>query len=150
MTKEEIKEFVQEWMNSHEQDTFIKNEHGVVLYSSGHTSLNLTCFFEDLLTDFIESENEMLKVDREWISVETKLPKFDELVIWRGLVTWNSKNPIRIFSDEMTMEQETLEYGEQAYLLKNETDYVVCRNPNVQEFTDQFVTHWMPLPQPPK
>lgn len=63
MTKEEIKEFVQEWMNSHEQDTFIKNEHGVVLYSSGHTSLNLTCFFEDLLSDFIESENEMLKAE---------------------------------------------------------------------------------------
>ena len=80
MTKEEIKEFVQEWMNSHEEDTFIKNEHGVVLYSSGHTSLNLTCFFEDLLTEFIESENERLKAEREWILCDDDMPEVDETV----------------------------------------------------------------------
>lgn len=61
MTKEEIKEFVQKWMNGMEEDTFIKNQYGNVIYSAGASSLNLTLFFEDLLTDFIESENERLK-----------------------------------------------------------------------------------------
>ena len=61
MKAEEIKEFVQSWMNGHEKDTFIKNEYGNVIYSAGSTSLNLTCFFEDLLTDFIELESEKME-----------------------------------------------------------------------------------------
>jgi hypothetical protein len=55
-TKEQIKKFVEDWMNGFEPGTFIKNEHGVVIYSAGPSSLNLVVFFEELLEDFI-SEN---------------------------------------------------------------------------------------------
>lgn len=54
--QKEIKLYVQNWIDSHEPDTFIKNEHGVYLYSSGAVSLNLKLFFEMLLEDFIEDK----------------------------------------------------------------------------------------------
>lgn len=58
MNKEElrksIEKYVEDWMNGHEEDTFIKNEYGVYLYSAGPTSLNLKIYFETLLEDFIE------------------------------------------------------------------------------------------------
>lgn len=53
-TKEEIEKYVQDWIDSHESDTFIKNEHGVYLYSSGAVSLNIKVYFEMLLEDFIQ------------------------------------------------------------------------------------------------
>jgi len=55
---ENIKQFVKEWMEGHEPDTFVKNAQGVVMYSAGGSSLNLTAFFESLIEDFIESEHE--------------------------------------------------------------------------------------------
>lgn len=58
MTNKEIEQYVKAWMSSHEPDTFIKNENGVVMYSAGHSSINLTLFFEDLLRDFIDNINE--------------------------------------------------------------------------------------------
>jgi len=125
MTKEQIKEFVQEWMNSHEEDTFIKNEHGVVLYSSGHTSLNLTCFFEDLLTEFIESEIERLKAEREWISVEDRLPEDNETV----LVT-NGQRVKEVW------------FGQRTKL--DRPHFMFTTMPL------HTITHWMPLPKPPK
>ncbi|MEA1849215.1 hypothetical protein U9K52_09850 [Chryseobacterium sp. MHB01] len=60
--RKEISKFVQEWMDGHEEDTFIKNEHGVYLYSSGPASLNLKSFFEDLLEDFIGE-----KIDEDYL-----------------------------------------------------------------------------------
>lgn len=62
-TKINIEKYVKEWMDGHEPDTFIKNDHGVYLYSSGPVSLNLKVFFESLLEDFIE-ENTAIS-DRE-------------------------------------------------------------------------------------
>jgi hypothetical protein len=50
----EVKEFVKKWMDSYEPDTFIKNEDGIVIYTAGPTSLNLTVFFEDLLECYLE------------------------------------------------------------------------------------------------
>lgn len=58
--REQVQKYVQEWMNGHEPDTFIKNEHGVYLYSAGPTSVNLQIFFESLLEDFIEDKIESL------------------------------------------------------------------------------------------
>lgn len=52
--QEYIKEFVKKWMDGHEPDTFVKNEHGNYIYSAGHSSLNLVCFFEFLLEDYID------------------------------------------------------------------------------------------------
>jgi hypothetical protein len=55
-----IELFVKEWMDSHESDTFIKNKNGDYFYTSecGRTSINLTCYFEDLLEDFILKQEE--------------------------------------------------------------------------------------------
>ena len=57
-TEKQIKKFVEEWMNRFEPGTFIKNEHGVLIYSAGPSSLNLTILFEELLDDFV-SENQI-------------------------------------------------------------------------------------------
>ena len=42
--RQKVKEFVKQWMEGHEEDTFIKNKYGNVIYSAGASSLNLTCF----------------------------------------------------------------------------------------------------------
>lgn len=57
MTQEDIKKFVQEWIDSHEPDTFVRNSYGQIMYSAGYSSLNLTIFFEMLLSDFVEEQN---------------------------------------------------------------------------------------------
>ena len=57
-TSVSAKEFVKKWMDGHEPDTFVKNEHGNVIYSAKHSSINVTCFFEDLLVDFIEENGQ--------------------------------------------------------------------------------------------
>ncbi len=50
----DIKAFVKKWMAGHEPDTFVKNEHGQINYTAGHSTLNLPSFFEDILQDFYE------------------------------------------------------------------------------------------------
>jgi len=56
--KTEIKEYVAKWMEEHESDTFVKNKQGNVIYSAGHSSINLVAFFERLLEDYVnEMEN---------------------------------------------------------------------------------------------
>jgi len=54
--KKDVDKYVRDWMNGHEPDTFIKNEHGVYMYSAGPVSLNLKVFFQSLLEDFIEDK----------------------------------------------------------------------------------------------
>ncbi|MEN5306798.1 hypothetical protein ABE425_04740 [Chryseobacterium cucumeris] len=56
MNKDEIEKYVKDWMDGHEPDTFIQNEHGVYLYSAGPVSINLKLFFESLLEDFLEDK----------------------------------------------------------------------------------------------
>jgi hypothetical protein len=55
MENKEIKQFVKDWMDGHEPDTFVRNKYGEVLYTAGHSYLNLTCFFENLLEDYVET-----------------------------------------------------------------------------------------------
>jgi hypothetical protein len=54
--KNEIETYVQEWIDGHEEDTFIKDEYGLYWYTAGATSLNLKAYFERLLEDFIEDK----------------------------------------------------------------------------------------------
>lgn len=54
--KAEIEKFVKEWMEGQEEDTFVKNEHGVYIYRAGHSRINLKAFFEELVEDWIESK----------------------------------------------------------------------------------------------
>ena len=55
------RKFVKEWMEEHEIDTFIKDESGRVMYTSGGTTINLVHYFEELLEDF----DEKLQADKE-------------------------------------------------------------------------------------
>ena len=75
----ELKLFVQQWMDGHEEDTFIKNEHGNVIYSAGPTSLNLTAFFVNLLEDYQEKviNPKMISVEavKEWVDTQSKVYK---------------------------------------------------------------------------
>jgi len=64
--REHIKKYVKEWMDRHEPDTFVKNQHGNVIYSAGHSSLNLVAFFENLLEDYLD-ENEFVKLKKNCI-----------------------------------------------------------------------------------
>lgn len=53
----------------------------------------------------------------EWIKITDKLPEFGKRVLFRGKITWKTKlNSIDFFDDELTREEETLEYGESAYI----------------------------------
>lgn len=53
-----IEQFVKEWIEGHEPDTFVKNESGNIIYSSGHSSLNLVAFFKNILSDYSEEIRE--------------------------------------------------------------------------------------------
>lgn len=53
-------EIVKKFIESYEPDTFVKNQHGVMIYTAGPSSLNLESFFEDLV-DFVIEEIENKK-----------------------------------------------------------------------------------------
>lgn len=38
-------------------DTFVKKQNGTVIYSAGHSSLNLVAFFENLLEDYLDENS---------------------------------------------------------------------------------------------
>jgi len=84
----------------------------------------------------------------EWIKITDKLPEFGKRVLFRGKITWKTKlNPIDFFDDELTREEETLEYGESAYVLQDHSDWLVSQNPNISDICDQFITHWCEIPE---
>lgn len=53
MTKEEIKQYVQKWIDGHEPNTFVKNRQNQLIYTAGHSGINVTLFFEDLVEDVL-------------------------------------------------------------------------------------------------
>jgi len=81
----------------------------------------------------IESENERLKAEREWISVEQRLPELDGnsqikcivLDTYNGIVVRPYNEYHKCWDDE-------------------DCDDFYC------PATGGNITHWMPLPQPPK
>jgi len=87
----------------------------------------------------------------QWVSVEDRLPNFDEKVLFRGKMYWK-KEPDNIiyFVDKLTTQEETLDYGQWAYLLDDESDFLVSQNPLLKEICQQYITHWTPLPAPPQ
>lgn len=54
MNKNEIKEFVDFYIDSYGKDEFKRNESGQIILSNGATSLNLELFLQDVIEDFIE------------------------------------------------------------------------------------------------
>lgn len=85
-----------------------------------------------------------------WTAVEYGLPPFNTKVWFRAEISWKKANDVIHFEDELTMETETLEYGQFGYLLKNRSDFIVTQsNMPKNELCSEFITHWMPLPSPP-
>jgi hypothetical protein len=83
----------------------------------------------------------------EWIKITTTLPPFGERVLFRGIITWRTKlNLVKFFDDVLTTDEETLDSGHSAYVLKDNSDYLVSQHPNFNEVCDEFVTHWCKIP----
>ena len=61
MTRQEVTEYVKKWMDGHEPDTFVRNEYGKALYTAKHSTLNIQIFFEELLADFIDDDEVVLR-----------------------------------------------------------------------------------------
>lgn len=83
----------------------------------------------------------------DWIKITNRLPPFDKKVLFRAITTWRTRKPVSFFDDELTMNEIQLEYGQSAYLLKNNTDFTVSRHPNISEISEEFITHWCELPE---
>lgn len=83
----------------------------------------------------------------EFIKITTMLPPFGKRVIFRATSTWRQKQTFKYFDDELTHEEEMLEYGQSAYILKDNSDYLVSQDPNFHEICDDFVTHWCEIPE---
>lgn len=63
--KTAVKEFVQRYINSHEPDTFARNENGLMMYQLKHSGINLESFFEDIIEDFISEQNELASLQTQ-------------------------------------------------------------------------------------
>lgn len=55
--REHIENYVKNWIEQQEPDTFVKNKNGEFMYSANHSTLNLTIFFQMLLEDYITENN---------------------------------------------------------------------------------------------
>jgi len=82
----------------------------------------------------------------KFIKITTQLPPFGKRVIFRATITWKTKDKFLFFDDELTTDEETLEYGQSAYMLKENSDYLVSQNPNIGEVWEEYVTHWAEIP----
>jgi len=113
MTKEEIKQ-LQKRCEAYRQDLFkVKKE--LALLKGEHLLLN---------GKIVQSENERLKAEREWISVEDRLPEVFEHVL---IYTINGR-----------------------ITTANITSYHHWNTDQPEPLSMRQVTHWMPLPKPPK
>lgn len=54
MTKEQIKEFVNFYIESYGKDEFKRNESNQIIFTNGSVSINLELFLQDVIEDFIE------------------------------------------------------------------------------------------------
>lgn len=84
----------------------------------------------------------------KWIKISSQLPNFGENVVFRAIINWREKDKnVVIFNDELTTQEETLEYGLSGYILKDKSDFIVCQHSDVGDLYDEIVTHWMPIPK---
>jgi hypothetical protein len=77
--KIKTKEFVKKWMDGHGDDTFVKNKHGVYVYtdSTGASSLNLESFFEDIIDDYADQLKTELPSEGEFMSKYLEIIEHD-------------------------------------------------------------------------
>ena len=80
---------------------------------------------------------------QKWIPVTERLPEEDgEYLVWFGRNMFEHYAEVRHFAkDGETVDEYDLHHEKNVwYYYDSEWGYVACRN----------VTHWMPLPEPPK
>jgi hypothetical protein len=79
----------------------------------------------------------------KWIPIaNNSLPPFLKPLLFRGVIGWKSNDNVSYFSDELTTEEETLEYGNVGYILKNNSDYLLTTYHSPEELCDTYVTHY--------
>jgi hypothetical protein len=83
----------------------------------------------------------------EMTKITTTLPPFGKRVLFRGVISWNSRKSSYFFDDELTTDEEGLDYGISAYILNDNSDYLVSQHPDISEVCDEFVTHWCEIPE---
>lgn len=168
-------EYVKNWMNGYGEDTFIKNENGVVIYSAGPSSLNLTVFFEELLKDFIEDHAAQFRTPITEEEIENNATNEYSTQIERNAFIEGAKAMLQYFNggqwislDERLpeLEAEVLLFDD--WLTSNKEKRQDIRVGHLSEFTTRKksdgvqydfvwggtnfafnITHWMPLPSPP-
>lgn len=99
--------------------------------------------------DELEKQIELLSND-DYINVQDQLPPAGQKCFFICKIAWKSKNNIRVFYDEMTSNEELLEYGLSANLLLENSDFLVAQHKNMDELCQEYVTHWKkskPLPK---
>jgi hypothetical protein len=88
--------------------------------------------------------------DMKWISTKDKLPEFRQEVVLAFNYEKNWKNRLKFWKNKR------ITFG---YLYSIEEficDNKICNNAKFKDvvwdsnYTDETVTHWMPLPKPPK
>jgi hypothetical protein len=88
----------------------------------------------------------------KWISVKYMLPEHNQIVLTFSRLTISGKAGfgVAVFVDSVKM-NETLRitgYGNEAVDISIHPYYFVSQE--VKQHTYKHVTHWMPLPEPPK
>jgi len=91
--------------------------------------------------DFIRIVEDLTK----WNKVEDGLPAFGQRAFFHAVCTWKSNPTDTYFDDILTTDEEGLDYGVSAYILKNNYDYLVSSNPHIGEVHDMYVTEWKPI-----
>lgn len=85
----------------------------------------------------------------EWVKCEDGLPDFDTPLLLRAHIDWKKGDDrVIYFVDKLTRQEETLEYGQWAYLLEDKTDFLVSQNPLLKEVCQEYVTHWCSITPP--
>jgi len=89
--------------------------------------------------------------DPKWISVKDKLPAHDEIILVYAMTkTGKHGFGVATFVDSIKMNETLYKsgYGNEAVDVKKHPYYFVSQE--VRQHTFNNVSHWMPLPKPPK
>ncbi len=137
--KTSSKEFVENWIKTHEPDTFVRNGNGVMLYKLGASAINLEAFFEMLIEDFNTHIINTTTIGK-WIYVENKVPKYNEEVI----VCFNDSELKAYVA--LGIRTHTDINGDHYRI---ETNYIVDQRREPKVGADKLqVIKWMPKPKP--
>lgn len=80
------------------------------------------------------------------IPITEELPPFNTRVLFRAINGFKTYSEDLYFDDILTNKIEHLDYGRNAYLLENNSDYLVSQDRDFAEYSFQCVTHWCMLP----